>query len=101
MKRIDIPVPPTADVTDLDLAIERAALTAGLRPSLRGGLTQYPGATHWHFKRDAEPGTLEITWWPRQMQLWLTVHDNRDAPWITAASDLIISTLDERLRKTN
>jgi hypothetical protein len=98
MNRIDIDVPPDADLTDLDLAIEAAADASGLRVALRGGLAQYPGAVHWHFKRGEEPGTLELTWWPREMRLWMSVHDNRDAPWIEASIDALKSVLDARLR---
>jgi hypothetical protein len=98
MKRIDIDVPPGADLTDLDIGIECAVDALGLRVALRGGLSQYPGATHWHFKRDEEPGTLELTWWPREMRLWLSVHDNRDAAWIEPSIEALRSVLDARLR---
>ena len=98
MKQIEIEVPATGNLTDLDEAIEEAADAAGLRATLRGGLTQYPGATHWHFKRADDPGTLEITWWPREMRLWLAVHDNRDAEWIEPAMRAIQQTLNARLR---
>jgi hypothetical protein len=97
MKQIEIDVPSTADLTDLDEAIEDAAAAAGLHVTLRGGLTQYPGATHWHFKRGDERGTLEITWWPREMRLWLSVHDNRDAQWIEPAMRMIQQALNARL----
>ena len=98
MKQIDIDVPSTGNLTDLDEAIVEAAAAAGLRVTLRGGLTQYPGATHWHFKRADERGTLEITWWPREMRLWLAVHDNRDGQWIEAAMGEIQQALNARLR---
>ena len=99
MKQINIDVPSGADLTDLDLDIERAAEAAGLRVGLRGGLAQYPGAVHWHFRRDGEPGTLELTWWPREMQLWMSVHDNRDGAWIAPRVDALKSTLNARLAK--
>ena len=98
MKQIEIEVSATGNLTDVDEAIEQAAEAAGLRTTLRGGLTEYPGATHWHFKRGSEPGTLEITWWPREMRLWLSIHDNRDAQWIEPAMRAIQHSLNARLR---
>src|SRR5688500_3832339 len=98
MKQIEIEVPATGNLTDVDEAIEQAADTAGLHVTLRGGLTQYPGATHWHFKNGNERGTLEITWWPREMRLWLSVHDNRDADWIAPAMRAIQHSVNARLR---
>jgi hypothetical protein len=101
MTRIDIDIPPMADLTDLDLAVEEAAARCGLRVALRGGLAQFPGAVHWHFKHGDERGTLEVTWWPREMQMWISVHDNRDAPWIEGCIDGFKTLLDARLQPSH
>jgi len=65
--------------------IEAAFAAAGLRVTLRGTLRSYPGSIHWHLKRGRDAGTLEVTFWPRQRRLWLTIHEGRGAPWMDEA----------------
>lgn len=45
-------------------------------------LATMPGARHWHFRKEGEKGCLELTWWPDQEQVWLSIHGNRDGEWI-------------------
>jgi len=40
---------------------------------------------HWHFKKNAERGTLEITLLRAERGISFYVHDNRKGPWTSAA----------------
>ena len=62
--------------------VESVCQELGLTMTLKDGLRSYPGAIHWHFKQGKATGVLEITFWPQQNRLWLSVHRNRMAKWI-------------------
>lgn len=60
----------------------------GLELQMKTSLRKYPGCTHWHFKRPKAPGIVEVTWWPdetgqRVPRLWLSIHGNRKAAWMS------------------
>ena len=95
MKDLPIRVPPTADFSRIDKAVERCCEELGLTKTLRDTLGKYPGCIHWHYKRPQESGTLEITSWPLQRRLWITVQDGRHAAWIDEA----VPELSRMLRK--
>ena len=66
--------------------VERAIESAGLTVTLRGTLKSHPGCVHWHVKREREPGTLELTHFPRDGRSDLQSREkNRAAPWIPEA----------------
>src|SRR5262249_46642896 len=69
METIEIPWRIGHDPAIFPALIERAVADAGLLSS-RLELRSYPGATHWHIKRPAAKGTLELTYWPQQSRLW-------------------------------
>jgi len=69
--------------------IETAAGTAGLTATVRGSLNAYPGSIHWHFQREAERGTLEVTLWPARERLWFSIHGNRDGAWMPDAIEVM------------
>jgi hypothetical protein len=81
MVEIELAIAPVTDA-EVEEVIERCCAAAGLRTQLKGTLAAYPGSVHWHFKRGREPGTLEVTWWPRERRAWISVHANRGAPWV-------------------
>jgi hypothetical protein len=60
---------------------------------MKGTLASFPGCTHWHLKRNRERGVLEITLWPAQSRLWLSVQDGRKGAWIDAAVDKLLADL--------
>jgi len=37
---------------------------------------------HWHYKREKQKGTLELTLFPAHRRLWAKVAEGRKAPWI-------------------
>lgn len=87
-----------ADLDQAAAVIEQCCARAGLRITLRGSLTAYPGCMHWHLKHGADKGTLEITLWPPQRRLWFKVTSNRNGSWIAAAIERLMSCIEGALR---
>jgi hypothetical protein len=85
VKDFPIKVPATADFSHVGGAVERCCKDLGLTKTMRDTLGKYPGCVHWHYKKPKESGTLEITSWPSQRRLWITVQAGRRAPWIDEA----------------
>jgi hypothetical protein len=78
---------PEAIPTDVAVAdIEACCSAIGLTQTLSGALGKYAGCTHWHYKRGKATGVLEITLWPRQNRLWIAIHKNRNAAWVSEAA---------------
>ena len=73
--------------------IEAAVRRVRLMVSMKGTLAKYPGCTHWHLKRGRERGTLELTLWPAQRRLWLSVQEGRRAGWIAGAAEALVAEL--------
>jgi hypothetical protein len=82
---IDIRLPEDAVLQTVPDQVEELCIAEGMIPAMRGTLATYPGCTHWHFKRSGQPGTLEVTWWPKSRRLWFKVAEGRDGPWIKPA----------------
>lgn len=82
MLEIEAHVAPDADLTRAEASIEAACAAEGLRLTLKGTLKKYPGCIHWHYKKDLQPGTLEITLWPQARRLWFKVAAGRTGAWI-------------------
>ena len=61
--------------------IERLCAEEGLERKIRRPLRSWPGSTHWHWRRTSSNGTLEVTLWPEEGRIWLSVHANRVGPW--------------------
>ena len=82
MYKVEIHLPERSPVFQCEQAIESAAVSQNLTPTLKSTLQQYPGCIHWHYKRGNIRGVLEITLWPQEARAWISVHDNRQADWI-------------------
>ncbi|HEV3058583.1 MAG TPA: hypothetical protein VGY48_10050 [Vicinamibacterales bacterium] len=82
MMNISLPVPAAADFSTVASVVERSCDQMGLRQTMKDTLGRYPGCVHWHYSRPGQSGTLEVTAWPAERKLWLTVHDGRRAGWI-------------------
>ncbi|HWD39177.1 MAG TPA: hypothetical protein VG944_10040 [Fimbriimonas sp.] len=65
--------------------VRTAALDLGLKIAVDGSLASIPGSIHLHLQRTGEKGTLEYTMDCEGRQAWLSVHDNRNAEWISGA----------------
>ena len=75
---------------------ERLELSAGPRQTLR----TLPESVHYHFRREKETGTLELTIWPGESRVWLTVHANRAGRWTDPAADEMAHALARALMRT-
>src|ERR1700704_6112521 len=82
MREIEIAIPTDQTPTGFAKRIVKLLAAEGLRIALKGELRQYPGCTHWHFRHATLPGTLELTFWPRERRLWFTIQSRRQADWI-------------------
>lgn len=82
MREVEIVLTPLSDLAGIERSIDQAIADAGLRVTLRASLAKFPGCIHWHVKQGSEPGTLEITFWPRERRAWFAIQDRRQAPWI-------------------
>ncbi len=61
--------------------------------SMRTSLAKHPGCTHWHVKSGSSSGTLEITLWPAQGRLWVSMRANRMADWMSSVPADLTSEL--------
>ena len=96
MTRVRISIADNASVPSA-VRIDRAIDRCGLGVSMRGTLAKYPGCAHWHLKKGRERGTLEVTLWPRERRLWLSVQSGRTGPWIDGAIKQLKAALEELL----
>ena len=76
--------------------IAQAAIALGLHITLTGTLAGRDHAPHWHLKRGAEAGTLEVTFLIERSLLIISYHANRTGDgWVTAAAPQIARLLRE------
>ena len=99
MREIAVILPHGAAIPSI-AGVEAAIARGGLRVTLVGTLAQYPGCTHWHLKRGRERGVLELTVWPQQRRVWLSVQDGRNGDWIDAAAQRLTSLLTKPSRSS-
>jgi hypothetical protein len=85
MREIEFAVPRNADLTQAVKLIEEICAQHELILAMKGSLAAHPGCTHWHYKRQDEKGTLELTLLARDRRIWAQVQDGRKARWIDEA----------------
>jgi hypothetical protein len=95
MVEIEVTMPREVDGAAVERTVEGCAARLGLQVTMKGTLGRYPGCIHWHFKRGRERGTLEVTWWPREQRLWLSVQAGRTGDWIDAVSADLKAALED------
>lgn len=83
--------------SSLAARIEEICRREGLGASLKTTLREHPGCLHWHWKRGRENGTLEVTHWPQENRVWISVHENRAAPWTDALAERLATILERQL----
>lgn len=98
MQQIEFRVPRTADLKKAGALIERVSARCGLVASMKGSLAAYPGSVHWHFKKQKEKGTLEITLHPGERRIWAQVQAGRKAAWIDQTLPHLRRTIEKELR---
>ena len=82
MREIEFAVPRNADLTQAAKLIEKICAQHELILAMKGSLTAYHGCVHWHYKRQKQKGTLELTLFARDRRVWAKVQEGRKAPWI-------------------
>jgi hypothetical protein len=82
LKEIEFQVPRGCDLSDAEEKIEKICAEQGLVVTLKKPLAKFPGYIHWHYKRNSERGTLELTLWREKHRVWAKVQDGRRAEWI-------------------
>jgi hypothetical protein len=84
MVEVQLQISESIKTDSLVQVVERVCGDNGLTCTLKGTLVSYPGSIHWHFKKEMQKGTLEITWWESKHRLWFKVAENRIGTWIEA-----------------
>jgi small-conductance mechanosensitive channel len=82
MREIEFAVPRNADLAKAIKLIEKICAQHELILAMKGSLAAYPGCIHWHYKRENQKGTLELTLFARDRRVWAKVQDGRKAPRI-------------------
>lgn len=85
MLEVNVPVPGHLADESIPGVVEQICNHQGLKLSRKGTLSKYPGCVHWHYRKDKQRGTLEITWWGKKRRLWIKVAARRSADWIQGA----------------
>lgn len=97
MQQTNIPIGPSATDAAVQRRVVKVCDDLGLMIASRSTLAMYPGSVHWHVKKPSHTGTLEITWWPMERRLWLSVHANRSGDWVDNAVMRVKEELSSRL----
>ena len=82
MIEVELQIPADAKSDSVARVVEQICTANNLTCALKGTLASYPGCTHWHFRKDKQKGTLEITWWEDKNRLWFKVAKGRTRDWI-------------------
>lgn len=82
MIEVELQIHADTKSDSVTMAIEHVCAANNLTCALKGTLASYPGCVHWHFKKNKEKGTLEITWWESENRLWFKVADGRVGKWM-------------------
>jgi hypothetical protein len=101
MREVHFAVPRDADLEAAEKMIERICAERGLTLAMKGSLAAYPGCVHWHYKRQKQKGTLELTLFPRDRRVWAKVQDGRKAPWIDEELPRLQAAIEGLLRDTH
>jgi hypothetical protein len=98
MDQIEFSIPARCDLRKADVLIERVCAAHGLQAAMKGKLASYPGSIHWHYKKRAEKGTLELTLLPGERRIWAAIHTNRQAPWIAEVLHKVRADIERALQ---
>ncbi len=99
MQDFPIAVPEALNFRRAETVVESCCRRAGLIQGMKTTLANHPGSTHWHYKRASQSGTLEITVWPSERRVWMTVQDGRRAEWITEMLPVLAAELEQALKR--
>ena len=89
MEVVPLTLPESIQSGEVPVVIERVTLELGLRMAIRTDLKSHPTLIHWHFRRPAATGTLEITYDPISRQAWFSTRPGRTKEWVYEAMQAI------------
>jgi hypothetical protein len=95
MREVEFSVPHKCDLKLAEHLIEDICARRGLQVAMKGSQATIPGSIHWHYKREKQKGTLELTLFPDRRRLWAKVAKGRKAAWI----DLELPQLQREMEK--
>jgi len=98
---VNVKLPPRADLAAAERLVESTCRSRGLSEGMKTTLRSYPGSIHWHFTKEGERGTIEVTLWKKEKRLWINVHDNRASPWTSKEAGRLKSALEGAIMKIN
>jgi hypothetical protein len=101
MQEFEFHVPPSAQLANVDSAIESTCLAEGLQVGLKTSVASVPGSVHWHFKRPGERGILEITSSLPDRRIWAQIQSGRRADWIEPCLERVRIKLEQALKNSN
>jgi hypothetical protein len=84
MREVEFSVPRKCDLKLAERLIENICAGRGLQMAMKGSQATFPGSIHWHYKREKQKGTLELTLFPSQRRIWAKVAEGRRAAWINS-----------------
>ncbi|HEX3356749.1 MAG TPA: hypothetical protein VHS31_07255 [Tepidisphaeraceae bacterium] len=97
MRQWEIHIGRAWDAEEIGRAIESIAESHELTISLKGSLRAHRGCVHWHFKKAKQSGTIEVTMWPQERRVWLSVQSGRAADWIENDIETMMHDLERAL----
>jgi|SRR5580700_4352747 hypothetical protein len=98
MLEVEFSVPRKCDLKAAERLIEGVCTRRGLQIAMKGSQSKFPGCIHWHFKREKQKGTLELTLFPHDRRLWEKVADGRKAAWIDVELPRLRREVEKRLK---
>ncbi len=99
MQVIEIDLLPESYLSET--LIENCCAEMKLEIVLKGTLSKYLGCVHWHLKQGNQRGTLEVTWWPMQHRLWLSIQAGRTGVWVEESAQSLKEKLNAAIRNAD
>jgi hypothetical protein len=93
MDVVPLALPEGLSAEEVSVVIEHGALRMGLMMAIRSSLKSHPNMIHWHFRRPATTGTLEITYDPISRQAWFGIRHGRTKAWVLEAMNTLTAEL--------
>jgi hypothetical protein len=97
MIEVELQIPANISSEIVIEVVEQSCIVNNLTCALKGTLVNYPGCVHWHYRKDKQKGTLEITWWEVENRLWFKVAKGRIGDWIDEALQKLKKEIDTSL----
>ena len=94
MLALEVELPEVGGLDQVEKIVEQTCTSRKLHMTVKVSLRSYPGSVHWHFRKAAKSGTLEVTFWEQERRLWLSVHVNREGEWTTTEMKALKTALD-------